>query len=153
MSGGSSPHNRPNARAAPIATRPMATHTNGSNIAAPRPSRLPASPATLRSRPGQASRQDEPARRLQQACNTAAAAAAPIAARPNMRGRAVQEVGFDNWAIRHESIAALPALPRARPSRVPSVIREEDDSQPLSALLSPAAKLRASENQQPATLR
>ena len=139
--GSSSPYNRPHTAAAPIATRSMQT-INGRGIPGPGPSRLPTSSAAIHSRPGPAAAQQHEAARNFSRLQAASAAAAPTAAVcPSMRGRAVREVGFDNWAIRHESIAALPApargqeyaaaaIVRSYRGRVPSAIREEDE--PLS---------------------
>lgn len=123
-------------RAAPIASRSKETPTTtGSEIPTPGPSRRYTSSAPIHSRPGPASR---PARNLQGVSGTGGAT--PFAARPSMRGRAVRDVGFENWAFRNESIMAHPvrAPLRGRPSRIPSAIPEEDEeSDVLPALPSP----------------
>jgi hypothetical protein len=169
--GGRSPHNnRSYPRPAPVAARPLATSNGftGHGIAASGPSRLPTGPAAFQSRPGPATLQHEAARNFSR---VQASAAAPIAARPNMRGNtAMREIGFENWALRHESIAALPApacgneyaaagIVRSYRSRVPSAIPEADESASallgsglLSALPSPVSTPTASETQT-ATLR
>lgn len=133
-------------RAAPIGTRPKDTQTTtGSNFPAPGLSRRPTSSAPVHSRPGPASRPAHNPSRLQGVSGTGGAA--PFAARPSMRGRAVQDVGFENWAFRHESIMAHPVrAPRGRPSRIPSAILEEDEeSDVLPALPSPSPLPETSE--------
>ncbi|KAM0705264.1 hypothetical protein Q7P35_008054 [Cladosporium inversicolor] len=156
-SGGSS-DSKQHARAAPIATRPMATTTTttttttGSKIPVPGPSKRSTGSAPIHSRPGPAS----PAARnfsRPQGVSGSSNDAAPLAARPNMRGKAVREVGFHNWAVRHESIAAHPVRRRARPTGIPSAILEEDedgdesDVDVLPALLSSKERAAASEMQ------
>ncbi|GAB7334742.1 hypothetical protein MBLNU13_g06674t1 [Cladosporium sp. NU13] len=75
--------------------------------------------------------------------------ATPFAAPPSMRGRAVRDVGFENWAFRNESIMAHPVrAPRGRPSRIPIAILEEDEdeeSDVLPALPSPSLVPKTSE--------
>lgn len=153
--------------AASIVTRPAATY-NGSGIAGPSSSRLPIGTAAVRSRPGPASLPGESENRAAVSSvrnfsrPQAGAAAAPVASRPNMRGMAVGEVGFENWARRHESVAALPApargseyvaagIVRSYKSRVPSALREQGstDSEQLSALPSAVSTPADSERQTP----
>ena len=129
-------------RAAPIGALPKDTHTTaGSNVPAPGLSRRPTSSAPVHYRPGPASRPAHNSSSLKGVSGTGGAA--PFDARPSMRGRAVRDVGFENWAFRHESIMAHPVrAPRGRPSRIPSAILEEDEeSDVLPALPSPSPLL------------
>lgn len=142
-----------------MVTGPAET-TSRSGVATPRRNQLQTGTAAIRSRPGAALQSGEtagrgsalPARNF----SRRQTGAATNAARPSMRGKAVKDVGFDNWAFRHESIAALPKPTRGREyvkagivrsytGRVPSVILEDDESEQLSALPSTASTPTASE--------
>lgn len=121
------PTKTPAPRAAPIATRATETSTTtGSRLPVPGSSRRPTSSAPIYSRPGPSPRPGRNFSRLQ-GVSGYGNGAAPIGARPNLRGRAVREVGFENWPTRHESVFAQPLRARSRPARIPSAIQEEDE--------------------------
>lgn len=156
---GSASPNRPHPKATAMTTGPTET-IKRSGVAIPRRNQLPTGTATIPSRPVAAPPPRETANKsvapLARNFSRRQAGAATYAARPNMRGKAVKEVGFENWAFRHESIAALPKPARGREyaragivrsykGRVPSVILEDDESEQLSALPSTASTPTASE--------
>lgn len=121
------PTKAPAPRAAPIATCATETSTTtGSRLPVSGSSRRPTSSAPIYSRPGPSPRPGRNFSRLQ-GVSGYGNGAAPIGARPNLRGRAVREVGFENWPTRHESVFAQPLRARGRPARIPSAIQEEDE--------------------------
>lgn len=135
---------RPRPGAAPIRARPVEGSPLPGPAAAKSTQQLPTSSPANRSQPNVGPQSSERTRALRNFSRPQAAAAATTFAtrQPATAPQRVREVGFENWARRHESISALPqpargsdyaraGIVRSFRGRVPSV-RERDEE-----LLSP----------------